>query len=101
MLIIKYMSGLNVTFALLLKNVGRIIYVKKNQIINRAALFPEGLAMMRVIPVESAVKDIPGTEPWERLSYYLDKYDTFSVSDCSCRQLPVGSKPLWMPGHDR
>ncbi len=51
-----------------------------------AALFPEGLAMMRVIPVESAIKDIPGTKPWERLSYYLDKYDTFSVSDCSCRQ---------------
>lgn len=51
-----------------------------------AALFPEGLAMMRVIPVESAVKDLPETQPWERLSYYLDKYDTFSVSDCSCRQ---------------
>jgi NADPH-dependent glutamate synthase beta subunit-like oxidoreductase/NAD-dependent dihydropyrimidine dehydrogenase PreA subunit len=51
-----------------------------------AALFPEGLAMMRVIPVESAIDQIPGTEPWERLSYYLDKYDTFSVSDCSCRQ---------------
>ncbi len=51
-----------------------------------AALFPEGLAMMRVIPVESAVRDIPGTKPWELLSYYLDKYDTFSVSDCSCRQ---------------
>ena len=51
-----------------------------------AALFPEGLAMMRVIPVESAVKDLPQTQPWERLSYYLDKYDTFSVSDCSCRQ---------------
>lgn len=51
-----------------------------------AALFPEGLAMMRVIPIESAIKDIPNTKPWERLSYYLDKYDTFSVSDCSCRQ---------------
>ncbi|WFR56024.1 FAD-dependent oxidoreductase [Anaerocolumna sp. AGMB13025] len=51
-----------------------------------APLFPEGLAMMRVIPVESAIKDLPGTKPWERLSYYLDKYDTFSVSDCSCRQ---------------
>lgn len=51
-----------------------------------AAKFPEGMAMMRVIPVESAIKDIPGTQPWERLSYYLDKYDTFSVSDCSCRQ---------------
>lgn len=51
-----------------------------------APLFPEGLAMMRVIPVESAIKDIPGTKPWERLSFYLDKYDIFSVSDCSCRQ---------------
>lgn len=51
-----------------------------------APLFPEGLAMMRVIPVESAIKDIPDTEPWEHLSYYLDKYDTYSVSDCSCRQ---------------
>lgn len=51
-----------------------------------AALFPEGLAMMRVVPIESAIKDIPGVEPWEHLSYYLDKYDTYSVSDCSCRQ---------------
>jgi NADPH-dependent glutamate synthase beta subunit-like oxidoreductase/NAD-dependent dihydropyrimidine dehydrogenase PreA subunit len=51
-----------------------------------AAKFPEGMAMMRVIPVESALKDIPDVKPWERLSYYLDKYDTFSVSDCSCRQ---------------
>ncbi|MDO4272407.1 MAG: FAD-dependent oxidoreductase [Eubacteriales bacterium] len=51
-----------------------------------AALFPEGMAMMRVTPVESALKDIPGVQPWERLSYYLNKYDTFSVSDCSCRQ---------------
>lgn len=51
-----------------------------------AALFPEGMAMMRVVPVESAIKDLPGVQPWEKLSYYLDKYDTFTVSDCSCRQ---------------
>ncbi|MDC7286954.1 FAD-dependent oxidoreductase [Blautia schinkii] len=51
-----------------------------------AALFPEGMAMMRVTPVEQALKDIPGVQPWEKLSYYLDKYDIFSVSDCSCRQ---------------
>jgi len=51
-----------------------------------AAKFPQGMAMMRVIPVEEAIKDIPGTKPWERLSYYLEKYDTFTVSDCSCRQ---------------
>lgn len=51
-----------------------------------AAKFPQGMAMMRVIPVEDAIKDIPETQPWERLSYYLEKYDTFTVSDCSCRQ---------------
>ncbi|RKD31889.1 FAD-dependent oxidoreductase [Lacrimispora algidixylanolytica] len=51
-----------------------------------ASKFPQGMAMMRVIPVEEAIKDIPGTKPWEHLSYYLDKYDTFTVSDCSCRQ---------------
>ena len=50
-----------------------------------AAMFPEGMAMMRVIPVEDAIKDLPGVQPWEKLSYYLDKYDKFSVSDCSCR----------------
>lgn len=51
-----------------------------------AALFPEGMAMMRVVPVESAIKDLPGVQPWEKLSYYLDKYDIYTVSDCSCRQ---------------
>lgn len=51
-----------------------------------SALFPEGMAMMRVIPVEDAIRDNPEAKPWEKLSYYLDKYDTFSVSDCSCRQ---------------
>ncbi len=51
-----------------------------------AALFPEGMAMMRVVPVESSIADNPDAQPWEKLSYYLDKYDTYSVSDCSCRQ---------------
>lgn len=48
-------------------------------------MLPQGMAMMRVVPVESAIKDLPDVEPWEKLSYYLDKYDTFSVSPCSCR----------------
>ncbi len=60
-------------------------YTRK-RIAPMAPLFPEGMAMMRVTPVESAVKDLPGVQPWEKLSYYLRKYDTFSVSDCSCRQ---------------
>lgn len=58
----------------------------RRRIAPMSALFPEGMAMMRVIPVENAIKNIPGVQPWEKLSYYLDKYDTFSVSDCSCRQ---------------
>ena len=48
-------------------------------------MLPEGLAMMRVIPIESALEGVEGVKPWERISYYLDKYDKFSVSDCSCR----------------
>ena len=48
-------------------------------------ILPDGYGLMRVIPVESAIKDIPGVTDDERLSYYLDKYDTFSVSPCSCR----------------
>ena len=48
-------------------------------------LLPEGYGLMRVVPVEDAIKDIPGVNPYEKLSYYLDKYDTFSVSPCSCR----------------
>lgn len=48
-------------------------------------MLPEGMAMMRVIPIESALVGVEGVKPWEKLSSYLDKYDTFSVSDCSCR----------------
>lgn len=48
-------------------------------------MLPEGMAMMRVIPIESALVGVEGVEPWEKLSSYLDKYDIFSVSDCSCR----------------
>ena len=47
-------------------------------------LLPEGYGLMRVVPVEDAIKDIPGVSPYEKLSYYLDKYDTFSVSPCCC-----------------
>ncbi len=48
-------------------------------------ILPDGYGLMRVIPVESALKDIPDVSPYERLSYYLNKYDIFSVSPCSCR----------------
>ena len=48
-------------------------------------IIPNGYGLMRVIPVESSIKGIPGVRDDEKLSYYLDKYDKFSVSECSCR----------------
>lgn len=51
-----------------------------------AAKFPVGSAMMRVIPVEKAIEADAKAQPYEKLSYYLDKYDVFSVADCSCRK---------------
>ena len=50
-----------------------------------APLLPNGYGLMRVIPVESAIKDNPDAHEYEKISHYLDKYDTFSVSTCSCR----------------
>ena len=50
-----------------------------------SAMIPNGYGLMRVIPVESAIKDIPGVHDFEKISYYVDKYDKFCVSPCSCR----------------
>ena len=50
-----------------------------------ASMFPMGANLMRVIPVESAIEGNPQTVEYEKISYYLDKFDKFSVSDCSCR----------------
>ncbi len=52
---------------------------------NMAPMLPNGYGLMRVVPVESSIQDIPGVNDFDRLSYYLNKYDTFSVSPCSCR----------------
>lgn len=59
-------------------------YTRK-RLATMSPLFPEGMAMMRVIPVESAIENLPEVKPWEKISYYLDKYDTFAIGDCSCR----------------
>ena len=48
-------------------------------------ILPVGYGLLRVIPVEIAIEGLPGVTDDERLSYYLNKYDTFSVSPCSCR----------------
>ena len=57
----------------------------RNLAANMGAMIPDGYGLMRVIPVESALEDIPGVNEFERISHYLDKYDRFSVSPCSCR----------------
>lgn len=49
-------------------------------------MLPYGQSMMRVIPIESAIKGDSQAVPYDKISYYLDKYDTFSVSPCSCRR---------------
>ena len=48
-------------------------------------ILPNGYGLMRVVPVESAIQDISDAEDYDKLSYYLNKYDIFSVSPCSCR----------------
>lgn len=47
--------------------------------------FPVGIGLMRVIPIESALDGNTKTVPSEKISYYLEGADKFSVSDCSCR----------------
>ena len=50
-----------------------------------APMLPNGYGLMRVVPIESAIEGIEGVSDYDRLSYYLSKYDTFCVSPCSCR----------------
>ncbi len=51
-----------------------------------APMLPMGTGMMRVIPIETSIDSNPQTVDLDRISYYLNKYDTFSVSACSCRR---------------
>ncbi len=48
-------------------------------------MLPMGSGLMRVIPIESSIDGNMQAVPYERISYYLDKYDIYSVSSCSCR----------------
>ena len=50
-----------------------------------APMLPNGYGLMRVAPIESSIKDIPGVNDYDKLSYYINKYDIFCVSPCSCR----------------
>lgn len=50
-----------------------------------APMLPNGYGLMRVVPIESSIKDIENVEDFDRISYYLDKHKVFAVSNCSCR----------------
>lgn len=52
---------------------------------NLGKMMANGGSLMRVMPIESAVAGLPETLQNERISYFMNKYDKFSVSDCSCR----------------
>lgn len=51
-----------------------------------APVLPMGTGMMRVIPVQKAIDGNPHKVDIEEIEYYLNKYDIFSVADCSCRR---------------
>ena len=50
-----------------------------------AGMFPVGIGLMRVIPIESAIDGNSRRASYEEVSKYLNEHDIFSVSDCSCR----------------
>ncbi len=50
-----------------------------------AGMFPVGVSLMRVIPIESAIDGNSKRASYEEISKYLNDSTTFSVSDCSCR----------------
>lgn len=50
-----------------------------------AGLFPVGMGLMRVIPIERTVSGETRRASYEEISTYLNENDLFSVSNCSCR----------------
>ncbi len=50
-----------------------------------AGVFPVGIGLMRVIPIESAIDGNSHAASYEEVSRYLNENDIFTVTDCSCR----------------
>lgn len=50
-----------------------------------ATLIPEGYNLMRVVPIERALPKGEVPDKRDTISYFIEKYDTFSVGPCSCR----------------
>jgi NADPH-dependent glutamate synthase beta subunit-like oxidoreductase/Fe-S-cluster-containing hydrogenase component 2 len=46
---------------------------------------PVGHGVMRVIPIESSIKDNPDHKEYEELSHYVDSATEITVAPCSCR----------------
>ena len=50
-----------------------------------AGMFPPGIGLMRVIPIESAIDGNSHKASYEEVSKYLNENTIFSCSPCSCR----------------
>lgn len=50
-----------------------------------AGMFPTGIGLMRVIPIESAIDGNSRRASYEEVSKYLNENTVFSCSPCSCR----------------
>jgi NADPH-dependent glutamate synthase beta subunit-like oxidoreductase len=50
-----------------------------------AGIFPVGMGLMRVIPIEKAIMGETRRASYEEISGYLNENDIFTVSNCSCR----------------
>ncbi len=50
-----------------------------------AGMFPTGIGLMRVIPIESAIDGSSRRASYEEVSKYLNDNTVFSCSPCSCR----------------
>ncbi|MGL4370057.1 MAG: 4Fe-4S binding protein, partial [Spirochaetota bacterium] len=50
-----------------------------------AGIFPVGMGLMRVIPIEQSIMGDSRRASYEEVSKYLDENDLFTVSNCSCR----------------
>jgi len=50
-----------------------------------AGMFPVGVGLMRVIPIETAISGETRRASYEEISRYLNENTVFSVSDCACR----------------
>lgn len=50
-----------------------------------AGMFPPGIGLMRVIPIESAIDGSSRRVSYEEVSKYLNENTVFTVTACSCR----------------